>query len=215
MEADTVDATAARDGAFRRYDVLVYAYFAAMTAATLVLAWRAGPLVGVAVVLGAHVLLHVPAFAVRSELTMLTDESPDAAYREFAALRNPLTTLWLQRADGAEGPTDGGDASATFRLSGPAGLSSRRHVVSVDERSDRELHLEIRRARPVLDAHIRVEADEDGTAVTVEADRTRVHAFSLFLMWAVESAMVRHFAAHGYEVAQEDATVRLRLPVER
>lgn len=212
MTAAAVEGPDGRESrAYRGYQFLSFAFFVLLSAVLVVLTLTFGFVTGLALTLGVYLLFHVPVFAVRGEEVMAIDEPPKTIQEELASVRNPLTSLWIARADRIHEPQGRDDDRISFSTAGLLGRFRKQYVIDVEEDSDDEIHLEIRREdSTIVTTRITIEGNDDGTSITIASDRTAVDAFSLVLMTVLESTVRRHLATYGYDPVESDVSVRMR-----
>lgn len=208
MSGTETDARAVERRLQRRNNALFVAYYAALPVAMLSLARVTGLLVAGGVVAGLHILVHVPAFEARERLVLLTDEPPDAVRDAFSTAHNPLTSLWIEGADGIHEETD---TEVRFDRSWILGLSSKRYTVSVRPDAGGGQRFEIRRGdTPVVTCSLEIVARESGTGLRTTTRRSPIHAFLLVLLVLNGSEVRRHLATCGYEVTDVRTAIGLR-----
>lgn len=197
--------------ALRPNTFLVYGYLGAAIVVTVTLVRTLGIVTGAVLGIGGHVLFHLPLFVVRSEETLVTDKSVETVRQELSSTRNPLTALWIAKADSVHQQVDRDVPRTECTIPGPLGLTRRRYVLTVDERADGTLHLEIRRdGSAVVDARLAIDGGDPDTRLTVVAERNEVHLFSLVLLRASESTIARYLEERGYEIVAADTSTTFR-----
>lgn len=213
MAGGRTDESGPTDRFLRRFDLVAYLYLGVVLVATVYFVRTFGFLRGGALVLCGHVLVHAPIFELRSEETMWTEKAVDAVRDEFASARNPLTSLWIAKADRIDRSEGEHEVAIQFTISDLFGLFSNRYAIDVDPASDDGRRLTIRRNDSVVvDTFIDVTSADDGTYLRLETERTAVHAFGLLLLVVLRSDVARHLSASGYELVDERTAVRPRIP---
>lgn len=194
----------------RRNGGLFVVYLVALLVAVVSLGRLAGPLVAGVVIGGVHLLVHAPAFEVREDLELLTDDPPDAVRETFSAAHNPMTSIWIEGADRIH---DESRTDIRFDRSWFLGSFSRRYAVSVRPVSDGSGQIEVRRGdTSVVTADVEIDALETGTRLRTRTRRSQTCAFELALLTLAGSEIRRHFEACGYEPVSGRTAVGLRLP---
>lgn len=201
---DDDDPPATASVARRRTTVTVLYFLVLGGIAGIVWLWLGlGILAGLGVAGVTHLLMHAPVVALRGRSILRTDRSPASVREELSSPRNPLTALWFDAADAVEA-RDGGRARLT--ASGPGGLSEREWIVEVTDGDP--IRLTIRRDATVLAAAaVAVEAEGDGSRVTLATDRPRARPMTLVNVAAAGAQYIAHFAAHGYELVDGERSI--------